>query len=192
MEKNDRVLIKDIIPNISVSNRIAKILGTEVKIEDINETEIKVKDVWIPKDFVKEVTFKHYTEEELERRSKVEEYHKRFLKENVPFSLKVCEFIDDYFGCLLGSTTMFWIVAYLVGSVIREASPNSNFGTLLIIIGFCSLGVAVLSSIAIIIFLLIIERRLETPEKFFKEARTKTIKHFRLSKEEMERLDICL
>lgn len=59
MEKDDVVLIKDIIPNCSLSKKIAEMLGTKVKVEDINRTEIKVKGVWIPKEFVKEVIFKH-------------------------------------------------------------------------------------------------------------------------------------
>ena len=185
MEKDDVVLIKDIIPNCSLSKKIAEMLGTKVKIEDINRTEIKVKGVWIPKEFVKEVVFKHYTEEELARRSKIEEYGEYLAEKTTPLLLKIARFFDSYVITFLEILFGLFIVSFAVA----VALENRNFDMFFVIICFCCVG-AFFLSVSIYLILYIVIKKCKVEENFLEDVQAKTIKSLKVSKEELERLKI--
>ena len=185
MEKDDVVLIKDIISNCSLSKKIEEMLGTKVKIEDINRTEIKVKGIWIPKEFVKEVVFKHYTEEELARRSKIEEYSEYLSEKTTPLLLRIARFFNSYVITFLEILFVLFIVSFAVG----VALENKNFDMFFVIICFCCVGVFFLSvSIYLILYIVIKEFKIE--ENFRKDVHAKTIKSLKVSEEEIERFKL--
>lgn len=185
MEKDDVVLIKDIIPNCSLSKKIAEMLGTKVKVEDINCTEIKVKGVWIPKEFVKEVVFKHYTEEELARRSKIEDYYEYLTEKTAPLSLRIASFLSNY------AITFFEILfgLFIVFFAIGVAIDNNNFTKFFVIYCFFCMGSFFLAVVSYVILLAII-KKCKVEENFRKDVRAKTIKSLKVSKEEIERLKL--
>lgn len=185
MEKDDVVLIKDIIPNCSLSNKIAELLGTKVKVEDINRTEIKVKGVWIPKEFVKEVVFKHYTEEELARRSKIEEYSEYLTEKTTPLLLRIARSFSKYVITFLEILFGFFIVFFAIGIAI----DNNNFTKFFVIYCFFCMGSFFLAVVSYVILLAII-KKCKVEENFRKDVRAKTIKSLKVSKEELERLHL--
>lgn len=185
MEKDDVVLIKDIIPNCSLSKNITEMLGTKVRIEDVNRTEIKAKGVWIPKEFVKEVVFKHYTEEELARRSKIEEYSEYLTKKTTPLSLKIARTFSNH------ATTFFEILfgLFIVFFAIGVAVDNNNFTKFFVIYCFFCMCSFFLSVVGYAIFFAII-KKCKVEENFRKDVRAKTIKSLKVSEEEIERLKL--
>lgn len=185
MEIDDVVLIKDIIPNCSLSKKIEEMLGTKVKVEDISRTEIKVKGVWIPKEFVKEVVFKHYTEEELARRSKIEEYSEYLTEKTTPLLLKIARFFDSYVITFLEILFGLFIVSFAVG----VALENRNFDMFFVIICFCCVG-ATLGSLIFYTILWAVIKKCKVEENFRKEVYAKTIKSLKVSEEEIERFKL--
>lgn len=185
MEKDDVVLIKDIIPNCSMSKKITEMLGTKVKIEDVDGANIKVKGVWIPKEFVKEVTFKHYTEEELARRSKIEEYCECLIKKTTPLLVKIAEFFEYYTMSITGALFLFCIASFFIGSFIYDKTSNK----ILLVVCFCSIGVMLGLLIFCAIFCAII-KKCRVEENFLKDVHAKTIKSLKVSEEEIERFQL--
>lgn len=185
MEKDDVVLIKDIIPNCSLSKKIAEMLGTKVKVEDINRTEIKVKGIWIPKEFVKEVVFKHYTEEELARRSKIEEYSEYLTEKTTPLLLRIARSFSKYVITFLEILFGFFIVFFALGVAI----DNNNLNKLFVIYCFCCVGAMFLAVGSYLILYIAIEK-FKIEENFRKEVHAKTIKSLKVSEEELERFKL--
>lgn len=188
MEKDDVVLIKDIIPNCSLSKKIAEMLGTKVKVEDINRTEIKVKGIWIPKEFVKEVVFKHYTEEELARRSKIEEYCKYLTEKTTPLPLKIAYFFSDKSLTIAGIFFFPFVACFALAMILSELKLD-KISLLFIFISLGIFGAGALLMIILTVFYAVLER-IKMSEKFFKEVRAKTIKSLKVSEEELERFDL--
>lgn len=188
MEKDDVVLIKDIIPNCSLSKKIAEMLGTKVKVEDINRTEIKVKGIWIPKEFVKEVVFKHYTEEELARRSKIEEYCKYLTEKTTPLPLKIAYFFSDKSLTIAGIFFFPFVACFILAMILSELNLD-KISLLFIFISLGIFGAGALLMIILTVFYAVLER-IKMSEKFFKEVRAKTIKSLKVSEEELERFDL--
>ena len=188
MEKDDVVLIKDIIPNCSLSKKIAEMLGTKVKIEDINRTEIKVKGVWIPKEFVKEVVFKHYTEEELARQSKIKEYCEYLTKKTTPLPLKIAYFFSDK-SITIAKIFFFPLIACFALSMIFSELNFDKISLLFIFICLGIFGAVVLLMIGLTVFYAVLEK-IKISERFFREVRAKTIKSLKVSEEELERFKL--
>ena len=185
MEKDDVVLIKDIIPNCSLSKKIEEMLGTKVRVEDISRTEIKVKGVWIPKEFVKEVAFKHYTEEELARRSKIEEYSEYLAEKTTPLLLKIARFFNSYVITFLEILFGLFIVFFAVGVALN----NRNFDMFFVIYCFCCVG-AFFLSVGSYLILWIAIKEFKIEENFRKDVYAKTIKSLKVSEEEIERFKL--
>lgn len=185
MEKDDVVLIKDIIPNYSMSKKVAELLGTKVRIEDINRTEIKVKGVWIPKEFVKEVAFKHYTEEELARRSKIEEYGEYLAEKTAPLSLKIARSFSKYVVAFLEIMFVLFILSFFATCI----SSSKIFETIVVIICFVCVGGFFLAVGSYLILCAIIKKH-RVEENFLDDVQAKTIKSLKVSEEELERLKI--
>lgn len=185
MEKDDVVLLKDIIPNCSLSKKIAEMLGTKVKIEDINRTEIKVKGVWIPKEFVKEVVFKHYTEEELARRSKIFDYYDYLTEKTTPLSLRIARSFGEYIVTFLEIMFVLFILSFILGCT----TNNKAFEIMMCIICFVCVGGFFLSVVSYLILCTVI-KKCKIEENFRKDVRAKTIKSLNVSKEEFERFDL--
>lgn len=186
MEKDDVVLIKDIIPNCSLSKNITEMLGTKVRIEDVNRTEIKVKGIWIPKEFVKEVVFKHYTEEELARRSKIEDYYEYLTEKTAPLSLRLARFLENYIYIFIGILFVLFLAAFAIGIVVEVYGKISK---LFVIVCFCSIG-ATLGLLIFYTILWAIIKKCKVEENFRKEVRAKTIKSLKVSEEEIERFEL--
>lgn len=185
MEKDDVVLIKDIIPNYSMSKKVAELLGTKVKVEDINRTEIKVKGVWIPKEFVKEVAFKHYTEEELARCSKIEEYCEYLTKKTTPLSLKIARSFSKYVVAFLEIMFVLFILSFSATCI----SSSKVFETIVVIICFVCVGGFFLAIGSYLILCTAIEK-CKMEENFRKDVRAKTIKSLNVSEEEIKRFQL--
>ena len=185
MEKDDVVLIKNIIPNCSLSKKIAEMLGTKVRVEDVNSTEIKVNGVWIPKEFVKEVVFKHYTEEELARRSKIEEYSEYLTKKTAPLSLKIARSFSKYIVAFLEIMFALFMLSFFATCI----SSSKVFEMIVVVICFCCVGGFFLAIGSYFILCIVIEKS-KIEENFRKEVRAKTIKSLKVSEEELERLQL--
>jgi magnesium-transporting ATPase (P-type) len=186
MEIDDVVLIKDIIPNCSLSKKIEEMLGTKVRVEDINRTEIKVKGIWIPKEFVKEVAFKHYTEEELARRSKIEEYGEYLAEKTAPLSLRLARFLENYIYIFIGILFVLFLASFAIGVVVEEYGKISKS---FVVICFCSIG-ATLGSLIFYTILWAVIKKCKVEENFRAEVYAKTIKSLKVSVEEIERLKL--
>jgi hypothetical protein len=186
MEIDDVVLIKDIIPNCSLSKNIEEMLGTKVRVEDINRTEIKAKGIWIPKEFVKEVVFKHYTEEELARRSKIEEYGEYLAEKTAPLSLRLARFLENYIYIFIGILFVLFLASFAIGVVVEEYGKISKP---FVVICFCSIG-ATLGSLIFYTILWAVIKKCKVEENFIEDVQAKTIKSLKVSKEELERLKI--
>lgn len=187
MEKGDKVLLKDVIqPNYCISKKVAELLGTKVMIDDIEGDNIKVENIWIPKEFVKEITFKHYTEEELERRSKVEEYCDYLLEKNAPLPLKIANFFSDNSLTIAGISFVAFVVCFITAIILDELNLDKICLTFLFI-ALGIFGAMVLLGISLLVFYSALKKMYE---RFLEEVHTKAIRSLKISKEEMERFHL--
>lgn len=150
VEVGDSIVLKDIIFNdkgILVSKDFQDNVGRPMEVKSVENGMITVQgfDEQFPLDWVKEISWKHYSEEELARKELLENKINSF--KSIP--CEIACFVDKHFGWALGA----WAIGILLLAIL-VASDNDiiSFIGLISMISLSALTFLILPAISFILY----------------------------------------